>query len=224
MTPASSAAPLRGLLLAAGRGFRFDASGQQNKLLASVNNEPVALIAARNLRRAVDCMLIVIRPGAQALAQALAPVDATVLECPDAAAGMGHSLAFGISNALRLFAPRAVLLALADMPYIQDRTLTAIARYAVGDHVIAVPRFNGQRGHPVLFGRAHFAQLQQSVGDAGAARLLAEHSGERTGERRREGTVEKVGGPTDEKKVQWLDVDDAGVIRDIDRPQDLHSA
>ena len=205
MTPAGGTAPLVGLLLAAGRGARFDASGQRDKLLATVNNEPVALLAARHLRSVVDRLLIVIRPGAQALAQSLASIDATVLECPDAAAGMGHSLAFGVAQALRLFAPRALLVALADMPYIRNATLLALTHQVLNDEVdfddvIAAPRFNGQRGHPVLFGRGHFAQLQQSLGDTGAARLLRADS------------------------VHWIDVDDPGVIRDIDRPQDLPSA
>ena len=205
MTLAAGTAPLVGLLLAAGRGTRFDASGQRDKLLATVNNEPIALLAARHLRCVVDRLLIVTRPSAQALAQTLTSVDATVLECPDAAAGMGHSLAFGVGQALRLFAPRALLVALADMPYVRNTTLLALTHQALRDDVnfddvIAVPRFNGQRGHPVLFGRGHFAQLQQSVGDAGAARLLRADS------------------------VHWIDVDDPGVIRDIDRPQDLPSA
>jgi molybdenum cofactor cytidylyltransferase len=196
-TPVALPGPLVGVLLAAGRGARFDASGQRNKLLASVDGEPVALRSARNLRRVVDHLLVVIRPGATQLRQALQTIDATVHECPDAAHGMGHSLAFGAIQAARLFAPRALLVALADMPFVGHSTLVMLAGCADRADVIAVPRFDGQRGHPVLFGSAYLTQLQQSTGDAGAAKLL------------RDGAV------------RWIDVDDAGVIRDIDSPADL---
>jgi molybdenum cofactor cytidylyltransferase len=220
---ARSDGPLVGVLLAAGRGSRFDALGHNNKLLALVNGQAVAVQSAANLRAHVDHLIIVIKPNSSALRQAFSDLDAQISECADAELGMGHSLAHGIASAQRLFAPRAVLLALADMPYIRSDTLASLASLATlartetfarpetlarpdaiaslaepaTSRVIAAPRFAGQRGHPVLFGNQHFDALMASRGDTGASQLLR--------------------GPD----VQWLDVDDAGVIRDIDRPSDL---
>jgi molybdenum cofactor cytidylyltransferase len=225
--------PLVGILLAAGRGSRFDASGINNKLLALVNGQAVAVQSAANLRVHVDHLIVVTKPNANVLQQAFSDLDAQLCECVDAELGMGHSLAHGVAMAQRLFAPRAVLLALADMPFIRRETFARLAALAnlsaltdSGEHadraevpdrpevadpaevvnaderadlanIIAAPRFEGQRGHPVLFGHQHFAALMASRGDTGASQLLR--------------------GPN----VQWVDVADAGVVRDIDRPADL---
>ncbi len=213
--------PLVGILLAAGRGSRFDALGINNKLLALVNGQAVAVQSAANLRVHVDHLIVVTQPNAEALRQAFSDLDAQLCECVDAELGMGHSLAHGVAMAQRLFAPRAVMIALADMPYIRRETLARLAALAdsgakadaakLADpaevantderpdlaNVIAAPRFEGQRGHPVLFGHQHFAALMTSRGDTGASQLLRSPN------------------------VQWVDVADAGVVRDIDRPADL---
>lgn len=205
---ARSDGPLVGVLLAAGRGSRFDALGHNNKLLALVDGQAVAVQSAANLRAHVDHLIIVIKPNSSALRQAFSDLDVQISECTDAEQGMGHSLAHGIALAQRLFAPRAVLLALADMPYIRSDTLSRLAMRARPDtiassaepatsRIIAAPRFAGQRGHPVLFGNQHFDALMASRGDTGASQLLRSPD------------------------VQWLDVADVGVIRDIDRPSDL---
>ena len=51
--PGSAArAPVVGLLLAGGRGSRFDDSGVRNKLLAAIDGEAVVTHAARRLAAA----------------------------------------------------------------------------------------------------------------------------------------------------------------------------
>ena len=195
--------PLVGLLLAAGRGSRFDALGQSNKLLALVNGQAVAVQSAANLRPHVDHLIIVIKPESAALRQAFSDIDAQLTECADAHLGMGHSLAHGIRLAMELHAPRGVIVALADMPFIQADTyrclaaLTAPRGSADCEQLIAAPRFDGQRGHPVLFGSGHFETLAASRGDTGAPQLLRD------------------------PRARQIDVADPGVLRDIDRPADL---
>lgn len=197
----SAAAPvIAGLLLAAGRGARFDAQGQRNKLLEPIDGEPVVLRSARQLRAAVDHLIVVGRPDSSLNAAAFAGLADLFSVCPDAALGMGHSLAHGVREARRCCAPDALLVALGDMPFVAAGTLQSLAalgRSEGGNALIAAPRYQGQRGHPVLFGRDFFDVLERCTGDTGAAALLR-------------------GGP-----VQWLEVDDPGVIRDIDRPEDL---
>ena len=200
--------PLVGILLAAGRGSRFDAMGQKNKLLALVNGQAVAVQSAANLRAHVDQLIIVIKPDSAPLRQALSDIDALITECTDADLGMGHSLAHGVQQARILLSPRAVVVALADMPFVCSATMQRLVNLAGKDNrassdvrtLIAAPRFQGQRGHPVLFGSQHFDALQASRGDTGAAQLL------------------RASG------VHWIDVADAGVLRDIDRPADLPQA
>jgi molybdenum cofactor cytidylyltransferase len=42
-----------------------------------------------------------------------------------------------------------------------------------GQKSIVVPQHAGQRGNPVIFGRAHFAELERLTGDKGARELLS---------------------------------------------------
>lgn len=52
------------------------------------------------------------------------------------------------------------LVVLGDMPLVQPATIDAlIDAFAAGVGTIIVPHYRGQRGHPVLFSRAHFAAL-----------------------------------------------------------------
>ena len=186
-----------GLLLAAGRGKRFDASGQHNKLLANVDGMAVARRTAIRLGEAVEQRLAVVRPQSAALRRELEAAGCLVSECADADLGMGHSLAHGVGEAVRHFDPMAVVVMLADMPFIEAGTLRALVALAGTPDVIAAPRYGGERGQPVLFGSGHFAALRRSSGDRGASHLLQQHP------------------------VTYLDVDDPGVLRDIDRPADL---
>lgn len=203
MTSLKPEAGIVGILLAAGRGSRFDPTGARNKLLAPVNGQAVAVQSAAKLRAVVDHLIIVCKPPAPGSAQAhslrqvFSDFDALLTECADAHLGMGHSLAHGVAQALQRYSPRAVLVGLADMPFIAHSTLARLTQLELRPETIAAPRFNGQRGHPVLFGAAHFDALMASHGDTGASQLLKLPS------------------------VQWLEVDDAGVLRDVDRPEDL---
>lgn len=188
-----------GLLLSAGRGTRFDATGGRDKLLAPVAGTPIAVHAARRLIAACGRAIAVTRPGTAALAAQLQAEGLDTVECPDAGLGMGHSLACGAAAVARLDRVDAVLVALADMPFIEPATYRALLASATTQPrtAIVVPRYRGERGHPVLFGAAHLGALAASHGDRGANALLQAN------------------------RVTWVDVDDAGILRDIDRPSDL---
>lgn len=193
--------PVVGLLLAAGIGQRFDPDGKRNKLLADAGGVAVATRSAAAIASACDRVIAVVRPGSASLRDALAAggiVD--FAECPDARLGMGHSLACGARAAITLH-PRRLVVALADMPWLAGttiRTLVAAAdRKRARADLILVAEYRGQRGHPVVFGPAHLAALSRCNGDRGAAALLAEYP------------------------VERIAVDDAGVVRDIDKPDDL---
>lgn len=191
-----------GLLLAAGRGTRFDAHGDRDKLLADLAGTPVAVQSARRLLAATGRALAVTRPGSAALERLLSAEGLAVVECPDAGLGMGHSLARGAVELARASPAAAVLVALADMPFVASSTYASVLAAAAGQppDVIVAPRHQGARGHPVLFGAAHLPALAASTGDRGASALLQSHP------------------------VTWVDVDDAGILRDIDRPSDLDPA
>ena len=201
MTPQQRAGgPVVGLLLAAGRGTRFDPSGQRDKLLAEVSGRRVAERSALRLAQACDRVLAVVRPGAGALAEVLAAAGCEVVECPDAGSGMGHSLSFGAAEAVRRHRPRAIVVMLADMPFVEPDTIGRLVSALSDERAIAAPRFEGRRGNPVAFGARLFSELASLRGDRGAASLLSAH------------------------EVAFVDVADPGILRDVDSEADLDEA
>ncbi|WP_027209605.1 nucleotidyltransferase family protein [Burkholderia sp. WSM2232] len=184
-----------GLLLAAGVGSRFDPHGVQNKLLARLpDGTPVAAEAARRLLLAVPHVLAVVRPGAEALARLLNDAGCDVAFAPAAQRGMGASLAAGVQASEDA---EGWIVALADMPRIEPSTIGAVARALDGGACLVAPFYAGQRGHPVGFGAVHREALLSLDGDSGARSLLAS------------------------ERLMRLDVDDAGILRDVDTPEDL---
>jgi molybdenum cofactor cytidylyltransferase len=194
--PMAYASLATGVLLAAGYGSRFDPDGLHNKLLARMpDGGIVAHEAAHRLLLVVSHVLAVVRPGSEALARMLNDAGCDVVFSSDAERGMGASLAAGIEASAD---SEGWIVALADMPRIAVATVEAVARTLDGGASIVVPFYQGQRGHPVGFGPEHRDALMRLDGDTGARALLSAH------------------------QVARLDVDDPGILRDVDTPEDLH--
>lgn len=184
-----------GILLAAGRGFRFDPSGAQNKLMQPLAcGDVVAVAAAKNILAALPIVLAVVRPGADAVAAQLRAIGCEVIEYPDADQGMGASLVHALSHTRKA---AGWIIALADMPYVQPATCIALIDAIRRGADIAVPTCGGQRGNPVAFGRTHLPELLRLGGDQGARSLLKAYP------------------------VTEIAVDDTGIGRDIDTVIDL---
>lgn len=184
-----------GILLAAGKGARFDPSGAQNKLMQSIENgDAVAVAAAKNMLAVLPMVQAVVRPGADALAAQLRMVGCTVTECPTAEAGIGASLVFALTQVRHA---DGWVIALADMPYVRPATVAALVHAIADGADIAVPTCGGRRGNPVAFSRLHLPRLLQLSGDQGARSLLRTFA-----------VVETA-------------VDDPGIHRDIDTIDDL---
>ncbi len=186
-----------GILLAAGRGERFGGG----KLLAPLRRPdgsslPLGVASLRALRAAVPDVVAVVRPGDDALADALATEGARVIRAARADEGMGASLATGVAAAGEA---EGYVVALADMPWIETRTHARVAAALAGGASIVAPWFDGRRGHPVGFAGGLRGDLMALGGDEGAKRILAAHAG----------------------ATLRIDVDDPGVLRDVDRPGDL---
>jgi molybdenum cofactor cytidylyltransferase len=186
---------ITGILLAAGRGRRFDPSGVQNKLLQPLaNGDAVVAASAKHLLAALPRVLAVVRPGDDALAALLGKLGCEVRVCADADTGMAASLTHAIGYVRG--AP-GWLIALGDMPYVESDTIRKLAdAIAQGAH-IALPVYRGQRGNPVAFSSCHLPLLLALDGDQGARAIVHSHA------------------------VQEIAVDDAGILRDIDTRADL---
>jgi molybdenum cofactor cytidylyltransferase len=191
------ASPATGVLLAAGFGSRFDPHGLHNKLLARMpDGTPVAHEAAHRLLRVVTKVLAVVRPGSDALARVLNDAGCDVVFAQGAERGMGASLAAGIAASDDA---EGWIVALADMPRIALPSIEAVARALDNGAPLVAPFYDGQRGHPVGFGIEHRDALLALDGDTGAKALLMTQA------------------------LTRIDVDDPGILRDVDTPDDLHA-
>ncbi|UXH80321.1 nucleotidyltransferase family protein [Roseateles amylovorans] len=185
------------VVLAAGRGQRF--RGEGHKLEQVVGEETVL---AHTLRQAIASELPLVVVTSAALAPLVSPHVAArdMLVLPDQdrlgrpmPVGMGHSIAAGV--AATGDAPGWLILP-ADMPMLRTDTLLAVAQ-ALSDDPIVFAQYRGRRGHPVGFSAELFSELAALKGDEGARRLLARFPS------------------------QPVEVDDPGVLIDVDTVEDL---
>lgn len=181
------------LLLAGGFSTRFG----RDKLLAPLaDGTPLAVAAARRFLAAGLAVHAVLRPAQALLRELLRQAGVTVHVSADCQAGMGASLAAGIAATATA---GGWIVGLADMPFVAVDTIRAVRLALEGGASIAAPLVNGRRGHPVGFASHFGAHLQRLSGDEGARRL-----------------VESAG-----DALLLVPCDDAGALRDIDRPGDL---
>jgi molybdenum cofactor cytidylyltransferase len=113
--------------------------------------------------------------------------------------GMGDSIAAGVRATPD--APAWLVLP-ADLPLVRGSTLRAIADSSEG--AVTVPRFQGQRGHPVRFARECGPDLLLLKGSSGAAQVVLARAAINS--------------------VAFVEVDDAGVVTDVDTLDDLQRA
>lgn len=183
-----------GLLLAAGTSTRY---GSENKLLATVDGEPLVRRAARTLLDAtVDPVIIVTGHERHRVENALSGLDLRFVHNPDYELGQATSVATGIDALPETI--DAVVIALGDMPSVDSRSIDAlVAAFEHGQGSALAAGYEGTRGNPVLFARRHFDDLADVSGDVGGRGILLEST---------DAAVVETGDP--------------GVMADIDVPAD----
>lgn len=161
---------IAGILLAAGASRRFGAP----KLLEDLDGKPVIRWSAEALARArLDESIVVVGPDFRGVQDGVRAggLDARFVMNPDPERGMGSSIASGV-GALDARVAAAVI-ALGDAPTLDVRAYQCVVdRYRAGDVSIVVPTYGGVRGHPVLFDRSVFHELQALSGDTGARSVV----------------------------------------------------
>jgi molybdenum cofactor cytidylyltransferase len=184
------------IVLAAGRGSRF--LGTDHKLMQSLGG---LTVLGTTLRQAIASQLPVVVVTTAALAEiacrSVAARDVVIVpEVGSTAAsgqGMGHSIAAGVSA--RSGASGWLILP-GDMPQVQPATLQAVARQ-LAQNAVVYAQYKGRRGHPVGFSSELYSELAALTGDEGARRLIARYP------------------------ALGLEVDDPGVLVDVDTLDDL---
>ena len=185
---------IAGILLAAGSARRF---GTPKLLHPLQDGLPVAAAAAQTLVQVLPNTLAVVKPGDHALIELFTELGLHIVENPLADEGMGTSLAAGINATAR---EDGWLIALADMPWIQPTTISALVDRLENGASMVAPVYAGRRGHPAGFASRWLQPLRDLRGDKGARDLIVENS----------------------DALELLTTEDAGVLRDVDYPHDLY--
>ena len=210
------AVPLAGVVLAAGGSRRFQGD---KRLLRLASGKTLFQAALEPIAAHVTAIYVAIRPGEEvheSWPAFLSAAEIHYLPAARAKLGMGFSLA----DAVRCVPPgMGLMIALADMPYIQGQTVARLAasfRHSTKSAPIVFPTFSARtgmpgdghpreargiarRGHPVIFHHSYRDQLLELTGDSGASRII---------EANPQAQVE-------------VEVEDAGVLFDIDSPEDV---
>ncbi|QHA07589.1 NTP transferase domain-containing protein [Streptomyces broussonetiae] len=166
-------AEVAGLLLAAGGGRRL---GGRPKALLEHRGRPLVEHAVGVLR-AAGCERIHVVLGARAdEVRARADLPGCVLvDNPDWAEGMGSSLRAGLAS-LEGTRARAALVSLVDQPGIGAAAVARVLGAFEDEKSLVSAAYDGTRGHPVLFGAAHWAGIAATAtGDRGARAYLKDH-------------------------------------------------
>jgi len=183
-----------GILLAAGQSQRF---GHTDKLLQPLSNGlPLITQAVRTMLTALDSVVVVVPPEHDGLAKVLKDEAVHITINPAASVGMGNSLACGVTATTEA---HGWIIGLADMPWIQPTTINTVMTALSNGNPLVAPRHKNLRGHPVGFGREYRETLLNLQGDVGARSVLKQHKAQ----------------------LHYLDVNDPGILLDVDTPADL---
>lgn len=183
------------VVLAAGSGSRFE--GPRHKLEQTLGARSVLGTCIGQVIASGLAMVVVTTPAlADGVRDLVASRDVVLLPqvgTPGFDLGMGHSIGAGVSARPNA---RGWVILPGDMPLIQAATLRTVAR-ELGQHPVVYAQYRGRRGHPVGFAGELYSELIQLNGDEGARRLVSRYPS------------------------HGVEVDDPGVLLDVDTPADL---
>jgi molybdenum cofactor cytidylyltransferase len=187
------------MVLAAGGGTRM--KGRIKQLLpwhGKTLIENAISVAASS--RAVET-LVVLGANAAEIRAAIGPAPARVLLNRAWETGHASSIRAGL-NALGREIDAAVFVN-ADQPFLTAEVIDRIIQqyYDTGARIV-VPLYAGKRGSPVLFDRAHFAELVSLQGEEGGRELLMKYRSE----------------------IQTVEFADTRLALDVDTPEEYEHA
>jgi molybdenum cofactor cytidylyltransferase len=196
--PSAAGAAFEAILLAAGESRRM---GYPKPLLKLGSRTFIEILAAAILQ-SVARLVVVVGAHADAVRGAI-PADPRILvvENPDFLKGQLSSIKAALPRVGA--AAAGALIHLADHPMVRAETFAAVVdSYRRARKPIAIARYRGRRGHPGLFARELFVELAAAPEDQGARAVVS----------------------ADPSRVAYVDVDDPGVLADLDTPEDLERA
>lgn len=193
---------VRAIVLAAGESRRM---GQPKAGLRVRPGGPTFVAALVQVLQAAGLGEVTVVAGAHpdAVRQALESVTGVqLLLNPDWPSGQLSSLLTALA-ALETPELEAVVVALVDSPFVRPATVRRLLeRWRETGAPIVRPALDGRHGHPVIFDRATFEDLRAAPLDRGAKAVLTARAAE----------------------LLDVEVDDPGVLADIDTPDDYDTA
>ncbi|MEP6694084.1 MAG: nucleotidyltransferase family protein [Chloroflexota bacterium] len=184
------------IVTAAGSAERFGGK----KLLTPIDGEPLLDHTIRSLLEGgVHEVIVVVGTDARSELErdvnSLNDPRVRPVENPDPSRGMFSSIQAGVATANG----DALLVLPGDMPYVRPETVRAVLAKYRERHAIVSPRYKGKRGHPVVMPLSLRDEIAAAAPTKNLHDVIHHHQDERVD----------------------LDVDDAGVVRDVDIPADL---
>ena len=185
---------------AAGNAERFGGK----KLLVLIDGEPLLdrTISAL-LNGGVDQIIVVVGPDAGELTRdvnAFSDPRVWPVVNPDPSRGMFSSLQTGMAEAQIKWGDALVVLP-ADMPFVQSGTVAILLDVFASRPAIVSPKYQGKRGHPVILPPALREEIRAAEPALTLHDILKRHPDLRVD----------------------VDLQDRGVVRDVDRPEDLQA-
>lgn len=183
------------VVLSAGESSRM---GRPKALLPIEGQTFIEKIIGALKQSSVGKIIVVLGHNAEEMRARIEPLPVEILINPDYKLGQLSSLQTAVRCLQSDEACDGVLVHLVDHPYIEARLVQSmIDRFYAGSNLIVVPRYNGKRGHPVIFARRLFGEILAAPLDQGAKAVVNAH---------RDETLE-------------IDTDQEGIGVDIDTPE-----
>jgi molybdenum cofactor cytidylyltransferase len=184
------------IILAAGKSLR---SGTQNLLLPFANQTVIGHVADQVIKSSIRQVLVVTAEQSEQIAAALKGKRLSIVINPDFEGDMLSSIRCGLRA---LPGCDAVMILLGDQSAIRSELVAEIIKiFETSNASIIVPTYRGRRGHPILFSTTYCDEVQKKYDGVGLRGLLSAHL----------------------EQVHEMKVDDAGVLADMDSPQDYQT-
>jgi molybdenum cofactor cytidylyltransferase len=171
--------------------------GKAKQLLPLAGSTVLARTIETVRLAAIDELLVVLGASAEAIRLHLPTEGLKLVFNPHYQQGMATSLRAGLAAVDEQ--SNAALIVLGDQPFIRPGTLDRILdEYRRTGAQIVIPAYRGNRGNPVLLDRSVFAEAMALEGDIGCRAIFPNHA----------------------QAIAKLEVDDEGILLDLDNPED----
>ncbi|MCD5416886.1 nucleotidyltransferase family protein [Candidatus Bipolaricaulota bacterium] len=189
---------IEAIILAAGKGERLG----RIKPLLMIDGRPALERIIETINAAwIDQIIVVLGYQATAIKRAVDLRHCCVVYNAEYTTGMAGSLRAGIA-ALSAEAD-GFLIMLADMPFVEPATISAVITTAIAEPGIVMPVYRNRPGFPIYINSHYIDDLLPTLkGDIGARKFIASRSGD----------------------VTFVQVNDPGAIMDIDCEEDIAAA